>query len=73
MAFSKQTWPSSLTDTRPRIERLQNPTHHHWGMTRDRPSEIFPQRFPILSSLPSVSRGSVAFVVHSIAKELNPS
>jgi len=30
-SLPKQTWPSSLTDTRPRIERLQNPTDHHTG------------------------------------------
>jgi hypothetical protein len=28
-SLPKQTWPSSLTDTRPRIERLQNSTDHH--------------------------------------------
>jgi hypothetical protein len=30
-SLPRQTRPSSLTDTRPRIERLQNPTDHHWG------------------------------------------
>jgi hypothetical protein len=29
-SLPKHTRPSSLTDTHPRIERLQNPTDHHW-------------------------------------------
>jgi len=49
-SLAKQTRPNSLTDTRPRIERLQNPTDHHWRTTKDGKIS-FPDLLKLLADL----------------------
>ena len=49
-SLPKQTRPSSLTDTGPRIERLQNPTDHHSAMTREGKADP-PEMLKLLADL----------------------
>jgi hypothetical protein len=49
-SLPRQTRPNSLTDTRPRIERLQNPTDHRWRI-HQRWETDFPEMLKLLADL----------------------